>query len=176
MSLWMVRAGRRGDQEQGALDSGVVTIGWNELPDLSNVKDRQELARLYMSIHPSTKKPQLTNEVGQVWRFVSEIKKDDLVALPLKTQSAIAIGRVEGEYEYKKLADNIKHIRRVKWLNTIPRSAFDQDILYSLGAFMTVCRIKRHDAENRVKKLLQMDDITEAEGGGRGDYGRNHRH
>lgn len=53
MSLWMVRAGRRGDQEQGALDSGVVTIGWNELPDLSNVKDRQELARLYMSIHPS---------------------------------------------------------------------------------------------------------------------------
>jgi len=160
----MVRAGRRGDQEQGALDSGVVTIGWNELPDLSNVKDRQELARLYKSIHPSAKKPQLTNEVGQVWRFVSEIKKGDLVALPLKTQSAIAVGRVEGEYEYKKLADNIKHIRRVKWLKTIPRSAFDQDILYSLGAFMTVCRIKRHDAEDRVKKLLQTDDIIEAEG------------
>ena len=77
------------------------------------------------------------------------------MALPLKTQAAIAIGKVEGEYEFKEIADNIKHIRRVKWLKTIPRSAFDQDILYSFGSLLTVCQIERNDAENRVKKLLQ---------------------
>lgn len=163
MSLWLVRAGRHGEQEQGALDNSVVTIGWNELPDLSKLKDKNELTKLYVQIHPKAKKNQIANEVGQVWRFAYDIQLGDLVALPLKTQSAIAIGKVEGPYEYKELTDNIKHVRRVKWIKTIRRSAFDQDILYSLGAFMTVCRIKRHDAENRVVRLLQAEEPPEAE-------------
>lgn len=163
MSLWLVRAGRHGEQEQGALEKDVVTIGWNELPDLSNLKSRSELTKVYIQIHPTAKKNQVANEVGQVWRFAREIQVGDLVALPLKTQSAIAIGKVQGPYEYVELADNIKHVRRVRWMKTIRRSAFDQDILYSLGAFMTVCRIKRHDAENRVKRLLQIEDTIEAE-------------
>lgn len=154
MSFWMVRAGKHGEQEQGALEHGVATIGWNELPDLSHVKNREEMAELYYEVHPTIKRAQAANEIGQVWRFAREIQKGDLVALPLKTQSAIAVGKVEGDYEYTNLADNIKHIRRVKWLKTLPRSAFDQDILYSLGAFMTVCKIERHDAENRVKRIL----------------------
>ena len=159
MSLWLVRAGRHGEQEQGALENNVVTIGWNEFSDLSHIKTRDELSELYSRINPAAKKKQAANEVGQIWRFLREIQKDDLVALPLKTQSAIAIGRVLGDYEYKELTANIKHNRRVKWLKTIPRSAFDQDILYSLGAFMTVCQISRNDAENRVKKLLQKEPI-----------------
>jgi len=161
MSLWLVRAGRHGEQEQGALDNNIATIGWNELPDLSNAKNREEIAKIYARVHPTAKKAQAAKGVGQVWRFVGEIQKGDLVALPLKTQSAIAIGKVQGEYEYKELADNIKHIRRVEWLKTIPRSAFGQDILYSLGSLMTVCRIERNDAENRVKNLLQKGEIAE---------------
>ncbi len=35
----------------------------------------------------------------------------------------------------------------------MPRSNFDQDILYSLGAFMTTCRIRRNNAEERVRKM-----------------------
>jgi len=168
MSLWLVRAGRHGEQEQGALENDVVTIGWNELPDLSKLKNKGELTKLYVRIHPKAKKNQIANEVGQVWRFASEIQAGDLVALPLKTQSAIALGKVEGPYEYKELTDNIKHVRRVKWIKTIRRSAFDQDILYSLGAFMTVCRIKRNDAENRVVRLLQVEVPPETEETGEG--------
>ena len=155
MSLWLVRAGSHGEQEEGALANNVVTIGWDELPDLSGIKTREELSELYNRIYPTAKKMEVANYVGQIWRFIHEIQKGDLVALPLKTQSAIAIGKIESNYEYKELANNIKHIRQVKWLKTIPRSSFDQDILYSLGAFMTVCKIERNDAENRVKKILE---------------------
>jgi restriction system protein len=35
----------------------------------------------------------------------------------------------------------------------VPRSNFDQDLLYSFGAFMTVCRIKRNKAEARIKAM-----------------------
>ena len=157
MSLWLVRAGQHGEQEQDALAKKVVTIGWNEFDDLSKIKSKEELTELYSKINPDSKKKSVTNQVGQILRFVREIKKGDLVALPLKMQSGIAIGKVESDYEYKKVAPNIKHIRHVKWIKIIPRSAFDQDILYSLGAFMTVCKIERNDGENRVKQLLKGD-------------------
>ena len=35
----------------------------------------------------------------------------------------------------------------------IPRTVFPQDLLYSFGAFMTICRIQRNDAEARVKAM-----------------------
>jgi len=162
MSLWLVRAGRHGEQEDVALKENVVTIGWNELPDLSKITTKEQLEKLYWETYPDAKKMQAANEIGQIWRFMHEIKKDDLVALPLKKQSAIAIGKVlDDGYQYKQLAENVKHIRQVKWIKTIPRSAFDQDLLYSLGAFMTVCQISRNDAENRVKKLLQKKDYEQ---------------
>lgn len=154
MTLWMVRAGAHGEQEQTALQNNIVAIGWNEIPDIEKVKDRESLKKLYVTINPNAKGMHLSRMVGQIWDFAKEIKKGDLVALPLKTQSSIAIGTIEGDYEFREIAANVKHIRQVKWLKTLPRSEFDQDLLYSLGAFSTVCKIKRNDAENRIKAIL----------------------
>ena len=156
MTLWMVRAGSHGEEEQQALEKGFVTIGWHGFPNLSNIKSREELQNLYKKIHPDSKKMTVANEVGQIWRFVDTIKIGDLVALPLKLQAAIAVGKIEGNYEYRDdLGEEINHIRKVKWLKTIPRISFDQDLLYSFGAFMTVCQIERNDAEKRVIALIQ---------------------
>ena len=99
MSLWLVRAGRNGEQEEGALEHGVATIGWNELPDLLSIKSREELKALYETVHPGTKKMAIANEVGQVWSFIKRIQPDDLIVLPLKLRSAIAIGKVTGPYQ-----------------------------------------------------------------------------
>ena len=156
MSVWLVRAGKYGEAEQTALDKNVVTIGWNELPDLSAVKDREALAELYRKFHPDASIAHIANQVGQVWSFRSRIQQDDLVVLPLKTSSAIAIGKVRGPYQYTTdLGDGVRHIRKVEWLRTdLPRTTFDQDILYSLGAFMTVCRIERNKAEERIRAIL----------------------
>jgi restriction system protein len=164
MTLWLVRAGRFGEAEQDALDKGLVTIGWNKLPDLSGCKSRDELINLYKKTYPDAKKMTTANEAGQVWAFKEKIKKGDTVALPLKHQSAISIGEVIGDYEYHlDFGDLIHHIRRVKWLKTIARSEFDQDLLYSLGAFMTVCQIKRNDAEERIMALVRGTKLPKNE-------------
>ncbi len=155
MSLWMVRAGRHGEQEQAALEHNLVTIGWNEVPDLTQFQTREEFQEHYEQLYPGKSKMQVATQVGQIWRFANEIQKGDLVALPLKTQSAIALGEVTGDYKHRMVGDDIVHTRPVKWLQTLPRSAFDQDILYSLGAFMTVCKIERNRAEDRIRRLLK---------------------
>lgn len=154
MSLWMIRAGGRGEQEQIALEQNVITIDRNEFPDLSNLKTKMDLTKVYRKEYPNSSKSKAGNEIGQIWRFVHDIKIGDLVALPLKTESSIAFGEVLGDYEYKEMSNSVKHIRPVKWLKTLPRSAFDQDLLYSFGSFMTVCKIQRNDAKERVLKLL----------------------
>lgn len=159
----MVRAGRHGEQEQVALEQGLITIGWNDLPDLSRIRSKDQLTKVYNKIYPGTKKMKAANEIGQIWTFLRKIKKGDHVALPLKTQSAIAIAKVKEDYEYKPIAENVRHIRRVEWLKLLPRSAFDQDLLYSLGAFMTVCQIKRNNAEQRILNMLKEVGLPEEE-------------
>lgn len=156
MALWMVRAGRNGEQEEGALQHSVVSIGWQELGDLSSIKSREDLKQLYEQRYPDAKKMKVANQAGQVWAFIARIDLDDLAVLPLKTRSAIAIGRVTGPYEYRTdLAPNIRHVRPVEWIRTdLPRTAFEQDLLYSFGAFMTVCQIERNNAEERVRAIL----------------------
>ena len=43
----------------------------------------------------------------------------------------------------------------MKWIRPdVPRSEFGQDLLYSIGAFLTVCRIERNDADSRVAAIL----------------------
>lgn len=156
MTVWLVRAGRYGENEQTAIDKNVVTIGWNELQDLSTISERAQLAELYRKTHPDASNGKVANEVGQVWAFKSRIKKGDLVVLPLKTQSAIAIGKVKGEYQYRTdINEGVKHTRSVEWMRTdIPRTTFGQDLLYSLGAFMTVCQIQRNNAAERIEAVL----------------------
>ena len=162
MSMWLVRAGKHGENEQAALEHGLVTIGWNDLPDLSGCQERSAIAELYKQLNPDAPAGRVANEVGQVWAFRGRIETGDLVVLPLKKQAAIAIGTISGNYVYRSdLGDGIRHTRPVKWIRTdLPRTAFDQDLLYSFGAFMTVCRIQRNDAESRIQAILEGKSAT----------------
>jgi len=106
--------------------------------------------------HPDAKPSTITNWAGQQDAFMNRIKKGDLVALPLKSAPAVAFGRVTGGYRFDPDAPSeVRHQRQVQWIREdVPRSEIDQDLLYSLGAFMTVCQIKRNNAEARIEALL----------------------
>ncbi len=157
MAVWLVRAGKRGEREQIALDNGLALIGWDELPDLSNIQSQEEMKSLFDLVYPDEKEKTVANWVGQVWSFFRRIQPGDLIVLPLKSQSAIAIGKCTGPYQYRPdLQEGAYHTRPVEWIRKeIPRSAFDQDILYSFGAFLTVGRIKRNNAEERIRAVLE---------------------
>ena len=81
-------------------------------PDYSAYRAKDDLRALYKKTYPRESEKQVISGLGQVWRFAHEIQKGDLVALPLKTESAFAFGRVTGEYQYKQVAPNVMHIRR----------------------------------------------------------------
>ena len=52
MSLWVVRAGKHGEQEKTAVKERLVTIGWNEIPDYSAARTKDELRAIYRATYP----------------------------------------------------------------------------------------------------------------------------
>jgi restriction system protein len=160
MPLWVVRAGKYGDQEETAVRESLVCHAWNELPDYS-ADTKDELRKIYEEKYPRESEKQVVTRLGQVWRFAHDIQKGDLVALPLKTESAFEFGRITGDYQYKKVAPNVMHIRKVEWLKKVARSVFPEDILFSMNGALTVFRVSRNDAENRVSKILALNPLAD---------------
>jgi hypothetical protein len=147
--------GRDGEEEDKALKSGVITIGWNELPDLSNVNSKYDLETLYLKYHQNFSRNKISNQVRQIWNFVKRIKKNDIVVIPLKTKNSeiLSLGIVEGDYEYRQVANEVKHIRQVKWLRQVPKSEFEQDLWKYLRLPMTVFILNKK-IDNYISNLL----------------------
>jgi len=153
--LWIVRAGRHGERELEAITQGRLLPGFGEVADLSGLNDREAILRVLAATYPTEGANTLRNFAAQLNQFVNTIAVGDLVVLPRKVTSGVAIGRVTGPYLYDPGAA-IAHTRAVEWLNeAVPREAFAQDLRHSFGAFMTVCEVKRNEALARVEAVLK---------------------
>ena len=155
MALWLCRAGRHGEEEQRFLQENRIYLTWGNLNrDLSSLKDCKDTYKLLQQIYPSATHGHRVQNSGQIWSFAHRMKPGDWVALPSKRKT-IHIGEITGNYTFQAGGpDPYYHYRTVKWLETdIPRTNFDKDILNSLGAFTTICQIRRNDAENRVRAM-----------------------
>jgi len=157
MNAWLVRAGSNGEREEYNLANNVVGGGFKEVGDLSVYKTREEMFSMLESTFAGSPKQRISNYRGQLWAFVNRIQVGDLVVLPLKGSPQLAIGKVTGPYEYRSNEpEECRHCRPVTWLKVdIPRTAVKQDLLFSLGAFLTVCRLTRNDAAARIQSLAE---------------------
>jgi restriction system protein len=155
MALWLTRSGRHCEHELKFLGENRVYLTWGGLArDLGKVQDRHDLAVLLEQVYPNAKKSRRIQNSGQIWAFAHKMNPGDWVAMPSKRKT-IHIGEITGKYTFDGSAqDPYFHYRAVRWIETdIPRTNFDQDILHSLGAFTTVCQVKRNNAEARVRAM-----------------------
>lgn len=153
--VYLARAGRKGEDEEAALDNNLAIIGFQGVPSLEQCGDYKSVLTLVREAIPDGNPRALGNFAGQLWAFACRMKEGDLVVLPRKVTRQIAIGRVVGPYRYAKVNSKFRHTRAVEWLRSeLSRTTFEQDLLHSFGAFMTVCRISRHNAVERVQAVL----------------------
>lgn len=161
MALWLVRAGKYGEHESRFIDDGRIYLTWEDLDyeALSKLKDAAGVRQLMMNTYPGEPVRRVGNWSGQVSAFALAMKPGDWVVVPRKSSGSIAIGEIKSGCNFDANGDDMyRYYRTVQWLNTsVPRSAFDQDLLYSFGAIMTVCEIKRNDAEKRVRAMASKN-------------------
>lgn len=156
MAIWLIRAGSHGEYEQKFIQEGRVYVTWDDLDlDLSALKQRSELSTQMSQRYPDAKPKAVLNWVSQLWPFAHDMQKGDWVVLPLKSQPAVYIGEITGDYHAQMGGPNpFYHWRTVKWIGeAVPRTHFGKDLLYSFGAFLTICRIQRNNAEQRLAAM-----------------------
>jgi restriction system protein len=154
---WLVRAGRRGEQERMALDTGRAAVGWPSVGDLSNCRTRHDVLEILLESTPEASDRTLANHATQLWAFVAKMQNGDLVVLPLKLEKVVAIGRITGPYRYAAAnSPTARHTRPVTWIRTdLPRTAIGPDLLSSLNAYTTVCELRRNGAAGRFSTMAE---------------------
>ena len=156
MAIWLIRAGSHGEYEQKFIQEKRVYVTWDGLDvNISKLADRPALNAEMTKRNPNTKPRAISNWVAQVWPFAHDMKKGDLVVLPLKSQPAIQIGEITGGYQFEAAGPSpYYHWRPVKWIaEAVPRANFSKDLLFTFGAFLTICRVQRNNAEQRIAAM-----------------------
>jgi len=149
--VWCVRAegGRYSDQ---FVKGGYVAIGWGEIDDLSSVVSRDELYQIYKDAYPNeTSNLVVGQQVGQIARFLFEIKADDYVITPDMNTELLHYGRVSPtrpSYFYATAVDGcpFQHRRHVEWAkHTLKRSGLSVPFQNTMRALFTVFAVSQRD-------------------------------
>lgn len=149
-SVWCVRADF-GAYTEHFLRGDYVAIGWLENDDLSKIKLREELYPLYRAAHPSdTSNIVIGQQVGQIGRFLLEIKAGDYVITPAADLEFLHYGVVEQDpsYFYETNPDGCpyRHRRRVRWAKkTLTRYQFSVPFQNTIRSSLTVFSVSQRD-------------------------------
>ncbi len=116
-NVWVIRAGRQGESAESFIKEGVAAVGFGNLPDLSQVSGRDEIAALIREDDPQANEGSVRNRAGQLLTLSSKVGRGDLVAMPLAVGSQFALGVVTEPYHYRHDAD-LRHTISVNWKRT----------------------------------------------------------
>jgi restriction system protein len=165
ISIYCVRAdfGKYAGQ---FIDGGYVAIGWLPKNDLSGVTSREEIYSLYKKEYPNdTSNIVIGQQVGQIARFLLEIKPGDYVVTPAQNTESIYYGVVEeNAYFFADGSDGCPflHRKRVRWHKTpIQRSQFSVPFQNTIRSSLTVFYINHQS--NFFTTIGQLQLVPESE-------------
>jgi len=158
MPMWVIRGGTIGEYETRFHTENKVYLTWDGLNvDLNKADDKDGLNAILSKQYPDTSGNKIKNWTDQIWSFIHDIKPKDWLVLPSRLSPVIHVGQIVSKYTYNKAnEDPYYHSRNIKWIERdIPRSNFEQDVLYSLGGFNTIFNISQ--IQPRFKAMQEND-------------------
>ncbi len=169
-TIWGIHAGRTGAADSLFLKGACVALGWKEMGNLSAIQaDRDSFKAKVATTFPQAKPGAIPNFAGQLFRFVHEVKRGDIIVYPSQLDRQIHIGRIDGAYEHDPTRNSdYPNIRGVKWLKAIPRTHFSQGALFEVGSAMSFFQVRNYadefrsalDASAQSASALVADDQT----------------
>ena len=145
-SVWVVRADF-GKYTEHFVKGGYVAVGWIRSENLSSIKEREDIERLYRLAYPEhTSKYVIGQQVGQIARFLLQIKAGDYVITPAADTELLRYCEVGTDPSYFYSSDNdgcpFLHRRRVSWAQkSLMRSAFSIPFQNAIRSSLTVFNV-----------------------------------
>lgn len=157
MAVWVIRAGRMGENEEFALENGVYSIGFGLEQSVADFSDRDSLRDFIQKTQSPDSVNRAAAYASQLWRFAYELKTGEMIVLPRRQPRVIAVGKIVGDYFYDpdKSQSPLPHTRKVEWIvQDVPRANFDSDLLRSINSNRTIFRVSRNNAEERINGVM----------------------
>ncbi len=152
---WLVRGSKDTRYDRWMFENGYTAVDFRDVGDLGQATNLQSMRDLVTQAFPEEKNGTISNYAAQLNAFANKITIGDIVVLPMTRDGLLAFGTVTGPHENLADSDGLPHARRVTWHRPdVARTSISQDLLYSLGAFSTVCEVKRNDAAYRFSKII----------------------
>lgn len=104
--MWKVNAGRRSVFASEFLNRSIVAIGWAEAGDYTSARSKEELQGRVKSAYPDWTDRQVEVSVGQIWRFLRDIRTGDNVLTYDPSTRFYHLGQVAGEARYEHFQSN----------------------------------------------------------------------
>lgn len=154
--VWLTRGGSDGEWEEFALENGVTGGGWLNVPDLSQATTYEAVRTLVHEGRPTKGNGTIGNWAGQLYSLRTNISIGDFALMPLKGEGVVAVGVISSDYIYDGSQEPPhRHYRKVDWKKKdVPKTVFGSDLQRSLGTFMTICEIARHEAFDRISTIV----------------------
>jgi len=153
MKMYMVRAGEGNYLFEYFQTQNIVSIGWNDIGDLGNVKELSAIKDSLKLAYPEDKPQSIAMNAGQIFRFVNIFQLDDYVVSYCSEKRIYAIGKIIGQYKFDQTKTDYFHVRSVNWLGSIERDKLSVSTKNSLGSIATIFEIYE-SARNEILNLL----------------------
>ncbi|MEJ7810681.1 MAG: restriction endonuclease [Gemmatimonadaceae bacterium] len=133
------------------VNGGYVAIGGIQDTDLSTVAVREELYPLYKAAHPEdTSNVVIGQAVGQLARFLVEMRVDDYVITPAADTEWLHYGKLTGNPSYNHAAGDdgcpYRHRRRVDWAkDRLRRGDLSVPFQNTIRSSLTVFAVSQKD-------------------------------
>lgn len=127
---------------------GYVGIGWffEDPKGNMNLNDRDELKDYYRAKYPDDPDMRINQNVGQIFRFIHDIRIDDIVICPFNTNELL-VGAVESAFYFEKDSTSRFYWRKkVKWFsNHLDRHTLSVPLQNTLRSSLTCFSISSSD-------------------------------
>ena len=150
-NVWCVRA-NGGQYTEHFLRGGYAGIGWTEIgQDLGAMRSREELYPIVRSAFPEVLSPiVIGNYVGQIARFLFEIRAGDYVITPAMDTEWLHYGRIGSDpsYFFSSTEDGCpyRHRRRIEWAKErLKRGDFSVPFQNTIRSSLTVFAVSQRD-------------------------------
>ena len=147
--MWVVRAGQGAKYFEKFLSEKKIFLSWEGYKkDLKEYTSLKMMRELVVEEKSAENRTAISNWSGQLNSFVNQIVIGDFILIPSTRSQTYTLARVTGNYVFSADdPDGLYHSHDVDIItNAIPREIFPQSIVYSLGAYRTLFKVKHEEA------------------------------
>ncbi|KQC11931.1 MAG: hypothetical protein APR63_11995 [Desulfuromonas sp. SDB] len=115
INYWLIAPGEGARLWEECLQENIISLGWDELGDISGCKNKEDFTQKFLEIYPD--RTNANNDIAALYDFNHKMKPGDFVFAKRGRKEILGYGEVLSDASYDDQKESYKNIRKVKWLN-----------------------------------------------------------